>query len=76
MANLIILSKEIRTYHGMYSLNDLQQASGGQDKFRPAKFLRLDQTKGLIEEMVGCPDMDNLVKTVRGIGAWVCKELV
>ena len=75
-AQLTILSKDIRIQDGLYSLNDLHKASGGLDKSRPAKFIRLDQTKELISEIAGCPDMDNPVKSVRGIGTWVCKELV
>lgn len=75
-AQLTILSKGIRIQDGLYSLNDLHKASGGLDKSRPAKFIRLDQTKELISEISGCPDMDNPVKSVRGIGTWVCKELV
>ena len=67
------MSKQVRTLDGLYSLNDLHKASGGLDKSRPTKFLRLDQTKELIEEIAGCPDMDNPVKTLRGIGTWVCK---
>ena len=50
--------------------------SAGLDKNRPVKFLRLEQTKDLINEISTCPDMDNPVETKRGIGTWVCKELV
>ena len=83
---LHILSEEIRIQDGMYSLNDLYKASGSEKKHQPTNFLRLDNTQELIAELKGsshlrnlgesCPDMDNPVKTLRGIGTWVCKELV
>lgn len=76
MAHLIISSKDIRTLDGMYSLNDLHKAAGAENKHRPTKFLRLDQTKELIDEIGSCPDLDNPVNTIRGVGTYVCKELV
>jgi hypothetical protein len=76
MAHLIISSKDIRTLDGLYSLNDLHKAAGSENRSRPAKFLRLDQTKELISEIGSCPDLDNPVNTIRGFGTYVCKELV
>jgi hypothetical protein len=76
MAHLIISSKDIRTLDGLYSLNDLHKAAGAENKHRPAKFLRLDHTKELIDEIGSCPDLDNSVNTIRGVGTYVCKELV
>lgn len=76
MAHLIISSKDIRTFDGLYSLNDLHKAAGAENKHRPTKFLRLDQTKELIDEIGSCPDLDNPVNTIRGVGTYVCKELV
>ena len=66
MAHLIISSKDIRTLDGLYSLNDLHKAAGAENKHRPTKFLRLDQTKELIDEIGSCPDLDNPVNTIRG----------
>jgi hypothetical protein len=59
MAHLIISSKDIRTLDGLYSLNDLHKASGAETRHLPANFMRLDQTKELIKEISGCPDLDN-----------------
>lgn len=79
MAHITILSKDIRTLDGLYSLNDLHKASGGEARHLPSQFLRLDQTKELITEIERCADMHNAVNSKRGgsdQGTWVCKELV
>ena len=39
------------------------------------KFLRLDQTRELVDEIDSCLDLDSPVNTIRG-GTYVCKELV
>src|SRR5260364_181095 len=38
---------------GRYCLNDLHKASGGEDRHKPANFLRLDTTQALIVEING-----------------------
>jgi hypothetical protein len=78
---LTIASKSIRQFNHLYSLNDLHQASGGEEKYRPNQFIRLDQTKALIDEIFKCADLriyKEPVKTIKGKygGTYVCKELV
>lgn len=90
MPKLTILSKEVRTLDGLYSLNDLHKASGGNQNHKPVYFLKNKQTQDLIEEIeqskdsyFGSNDQSAnshfAVKTKRGgsnAGTWVCKELV
>lgn len=77
MNTLTILNREVRSFGSFLSLNDLHQASGGEDRHRPVRFMRLEQTKDLISEINERPDLVFDVK--RGgtnSGTWVCKELV
>lgn len=66
---------------GRYCLNDLHQAAGGDSKFRPTFFFRLDSTKALIEQL-RCADMHTLnpIEIIQGKGkiqgTFVVKELV
>ncbi|CAK1957365.1 Phage-related protein [Vibrio crassostreae] len=79
MANLIILSKDIRLLDNLCSLNDLHKASGGAPKHQPALFMQNQQTKSLIYEIEGDLGIPRTVLTQRGgvnRGTWVCKELV
>ena len=79
MSSLTILNAPIRQQDGLYSLNDLHQASGGEPKHQPNRFIRLDQTKGLIDEIINYPDMGSLaIKQQQGRngGTYACKELV
>ncbi|THJ33046.1 KilA-N domain-containing protein [Lampropedia aestuarii] len=67
----------IRQFDGLFSLNDLHRAAGGEDKHRPAFFLRNDQTKALIEEIQSVNSQSALC-AVRGGngGTYACRELV
>lgn len=81
MTNLSIGNSAIRQLDGLYSLNDLHAAAGGEAKDEPNRFLRLDQTKALIAEISCSPEMGIIpTKTVRGRGkaqgTYVCRELV
>ncbi len=81
MTNLTIFSKEIRTLDGLYSLNDLHKASGGQSKHRPTYWVKNSQTRELVDE-ISCKDgipslkIINVIKGGNMRGTWVCKELV
>lgn len=69
---------------GRYSLNDLHKAAGNEERHSPNKWLRLDQTSELIEEILNdqiCPIKNASAKPVdtkkgRYGGTYVCKELV
>jgi hypothetical protein len=79
MAHLTISSKDIRTLDGLYSLNDLHKAAGSEKRHEPNRFIRIEKTKELIEEIERCPEMGIGAKALRGginQGTWVCKELV
>ena len=92
MSNIIIANHIINvTNDGLYSLNDLHKASGGDTKHQPAFFLRTDQTKELCAEIDRGADMQlasngaihsaNMQSTLKVInggpnrGTYVCKEL-
>lgn len=80
---LTVFTSEIRLHDGLYSINDLHAAAGGDDKHKPSNFMRLDTTKALIEEM-RCSDLSiTPTKIIKGNradgsvqGTYVCRELV
>lgn len=85
MNNLIIANTSINVNNGLYSLNDLHKASGGEEKDAPSRFIRLDSTKALIEEISNENNRQpetgiEPIKVIRGgdgiQGTFVCKELV
>jgi hypothetical protein len=51
MAPLLIGTSAIRERDGLFSLNDLHAASGGDPNHRPNQFLRLDQMQALVAEL-------------------------
>lgn len=67
---------------GRYCLNDLHKASGGENKHAPYRFIRLEQTIDLVNEIEQAPDMVLGCKAVNSIhggnerGTYVVKELV
>jgi hypothetical protein len=80
---LILGTSEIRQHDGMYSLNDLHRAAGGEDRHTPNRFIRLDQTRALISQISQTPEMASAgipAFTVRNggkfRGTYVCRELV
>ncbi|HGY0709277.1 KilA-N domain-containing protein [Vibrio cholerae] len=76
MNAIAILGQNIRLKDKLFSLNDLHKASGSLPKHQPNRFLRLDTTKDLINEMTSYPDMGSTHEVQNGKGTWVCKELV
>ncbi len=80
MTALTILTTEIRQFDDLYSLNDLHNAAGGDAKYQPSNFLRLDTTQELIAEISNSSDLRNYIpmKSGRGKfgGTYVCRELV
>lgn len=88
---LTIANTSVRQVSGLFSLNDLHKASGGEDKHQPAKFVRMEQTQALIAEIENSPKVASLeaaeignpeesrslvTKEGRGGGTYACKELV
>jgi len=73
---MILDDLTIRQNNGLFSLNDLHAASGGEDRHRPGYFLTGEQTKALIAQLdtAGFP----AVKTKEGKhgGSYACRELV
>ena len=74
MTALTIGTSEIRQIDGLYSLNDLHKASGGEPRHRPNYFLENQQTKDLIGEIqiAGIP----AITAKPRVGTYACKELV
>ncbi len=76
---LTILNTKIRTNDGLYSLNDLHKAAGGEKRHQPALWLRIDQAKELIEEIQSTDMQSTPVKAINGgpyRGTYACRELV
>lgn len=84
MNNLIISDTIINFNNGLYSLNDLHKASGGDMNNQPSNFLKLDSTKALAREISfennqSYDSMTGVIEVARGgssPGTFVCKELV
>jgi hypothetical protein len=73
---LAVGDTSVRQHDGLFSLNDLHAASGGEAKHRPNQFLRADQTKALVAELETAQIC--AVKTIEGRngGTYACRELV
>lgn len=77
MTIITICNAPVRCFDGLYSLNDLHKSSGGESRHQPTKFMRLDQTKALIAELVNYPEMVSFKTTTGRLGGtYVCRELV
>ena len=73
---LTIGETSVRQVGGLFSLNDLHKASGGEPKHRPGYFLEIEQTKDLTKEIetAGIPAVKT--KEGRNGGTYACRELV
>jgi hypothetical protein len=89
MKDLVISGNTIHLTDGLYSLNDLHKAAGGEKKHQPANWLALQQTLDLVKELVTPENTgveqnqtltkEQVLKVVNGgssPGTFVCKELV
>ncbi|TPH23962.1 bacteriocin [Haemophilus haemolyticus] len=79
---LSVLNVPIRSFDGLYSLNDLHKVAGSERKHEPNLFFRLDQTQELIKEIQSensdtqiCVSYKSL-RTGQNKGTWACEELV
>lgn len=67
----------IRQLNGLFSLNDLHKAAGGEAKHQPALFMRMEQTQALITEIGNSTDSQSFkTKEGRNGGTYACRELV
>lgn len=67
----------VRQIDGMYSLNDLHRASGGEKRHAPNEWARTQQAQDLVQE-VSKPGIPGLVVQKGGSapGTYACRELV
>lgn len=78
MTQLLIAGSKVKTdAEGMFSLNDLHKAAGGEDRHRPSRWTDSQQAKELAEE-IGKAGKGALVSRQGGKapGTYVCRELV
>ena len=67
----------VRQLDGLFSLNDLHKAAGGEAKHQPALFMRMEQTQALIAEIGNSTDSQSFkTKEGRNGGTYACRELV
>jgi len=66
----------IRQHEGLFSLNDLHQASGGEERHKPVHFLTNAQTKELVAESEKVEIPTFQTTKGRNGGTYACRELV
>lgn len=69
----------VRKSNGLYCLNDLHKAAGGEKRHQPSDFLRIDQTQALIAEIHSADSRSDAIKVVNGgkaPGTYACREMV
>lgn len=77
----------VRQLDGLFCLNDLHRAAGGEDRHQPAFFLRMDWARELRAEIENSANLQSFekgadshlsMKTIKGRngGTYACRELV
>lgn len=82
MNDMILIEKiQIRQVNGLYCLNDLHRASGGEPRHKPDNWLRNQQAIELIDELNAsqireAQNNQQVIHVLNGVGTFVCRELV
>ena len=74
MNEIAISNISIQQFNGLFSLNDLHRASGGENRHKPSLWTSNQQTIELIKEIEKAGNPAILKK--QRLGTFVCKELV
>ena len=78
---ITILDNAVKVINGLFCLNDLHKASGGEKKHQPSFFMRNQETTDLINEIKLLDNLEDadVMQRVNGgdmRGTYVCKDLV
>ena len=84
---IMILNRLIREFDGLYCLNDLHKASGGERRHQVSNWLKLQQAIELIKELENNSSMEfptlkpnqQVIQIINGgnnRGTYACRELV
>ncbi|MFK3999866.1 KilA-N domain-containing protein [Psychrobacter namhaensis] len=78
---ITILDNAVKVINGLFCLNDLHKASGGEKKHQPSFFMRNQETTDLINEIKLSDNLEdaNVMQRINGgdmRGTYVCKDLV
>ncbi|MDR2213964.1 MAG: KilA-N domain-containing protein [Pseudomonadales bacterium] len=74
--NLMLGNSSVRELDGLYNLNDLHAAAGGNPTHRPHQFLRNAQTQALVAELETAQICAVSTISGRAGGTYACRELV
>ena len=68
----------VRQHNGLFSLNDLHKAAGGEKRHQPNYFLTNEQTKELVAAMEaeGLTAVETVIGRGKAQGTYACRELV
>lgn len=78
---ITILDNAVKVINGLFCLNDLHKASGGEKRHQPSFFMRNQETTDLINEIKLLDNLEDadVMQRVNGgdmRGTYVCKDLV